>query len=688
MRWRITTAVLMAFLLAAFNTHSASAADLTLKRVMLSTGGVAYLEYEAEVNGEQTLSLDVPLDQVDDILKSIVVYDSKGGVGSASLPGREPLTQVFADLPFSAEALASPAALLTALQGSEIRVGSTHPVTGRILSVVPEAVRLNDNTTTTRTRVSLVAAEGVQQFILEEADSVHFTDPTLEGQVQNALAQLAAHRAKDRRTITLTTKGTGERTVRVGYVVGAPLWKATFRLSLPQDLTATKAHLQGWAVLENMSGEDWKNVELSLVSGNPVSFRQQIYQAYYVTRPEVPVEVAGRILPTPDSGVMRDEKELDPARGGAAQNFDRFRAALAAPAGTPVAPAEAAKSSTGGVAVNAPPPQAPLIEAAAAQEGVTQVTFRLPVPISIESGHSSLVALVDRDVPMERVDLVPANLTGTHPLASVRLTNDTGTGLPPGVVTLYEAGPQGGTYLGDARLSDLPAGETRLLSYAVDDKTKVVREQQYASAVVKGTVASGVLHLTSSWRETVTYRLSAPATEARRVIVEQAMQPGWKLVDPKDDVEQTANAYRVTFDLKPGEGKNLDFVLEQPRLEELHIGDLTQDRIGAIVAAPAIDPALKNAFTEIAQLRQQAAAAKVTADRIKAQITEITQDQARIRANLERVDRDSALHKRYMAKLDDEETRLESLQTESAKADQDAAAKADLVTAYIFSLKI
>src|SRR5215472_8922322 len=102
------------------------AGDLALKRVMLSTGGVAYLEYEAEVDDDATLTLNVPLDQVDDVLKSIVVFDNKGGVGAASLPGRQPLAQLFNDLPFGPEALTSPAALLNALQGAEIRVGASH----------------------------------------------------------------------------------------------------------------------------------------------------------------------------------------------------------------------------------------------------------------------------------------------------------------------------------------------------------------------------------------------------------------------------------------------------------------------------------------------------------------------------------------------------------------------------------
>ena len=159
----------------------AIAGDLALKRVMLSTGGVAYLEYEAEVEGDARLTLNVPLDQVDDVLKSIVVYDSKGGIGAASLPGRQPLTQLFNDLPFGPEALTAPAALLNALQGAEIRVGKSHPISGKLLKVVSETARASDGTTTIRNRVSLVTPEGLQQFILEDAENprrvpVHLKD--------------------------------------------------------------------------------------------------------------------------------------------------------------------------------------------------------------------------------------------------------------------------------------------------------------------------------------------------------------------------------------------------------------------------------------------------------------------------------------------------------------------------------
>src|SRR6201986_4419952 len=122
----------------------AQAQDLALKRVMLSSGGLGYFEYEATVDGDATLKLTVSLDQVDDVLKSLVVYDDKGGVGGLSLPGREPLKQAFKDLPFDESSLGSPAALLATLKGAQVSVGGGRAISGRIVSVEPETATVND----------------------------------------------------------------------------------------------------------------------------------------------------------------------------------------------------------------------------------------------------------------------------------------------------------------------------------------------------------------------------------------------------------------------------------------------------------------------------------------------------------------------------------------------------------------
>src|SRR5215471_12110179 len=237
----------------------AQAQELILKRVMLSSGGLGYFEYEANVEGDATLKLTVGLDQVDDVLKSLVVYDDKGGVGGLSLPGREPLKQAFKDLPFDESSLGSPAALLATLKGAQISVGGGRAMSGRIVSVEPEVVALNDGKSTTqRTRVTLLTDRGLQQFILEDAENLQFADVALREKVAQALMAIQGNRAREARTLELATRGQGKRTVRVAYIVEVPVWKASYRLTLPGDPTATRAGLQGWATVENLSGQDWK----------------------------------------------------------------------------------------------------------------------------------------------------------------------------------------------------------------------------------------------------------------------------------------------------------------------------------------------------------------------------------------------------------------------------------------------
>src|SRR5260370_23624078 len=140
---------------------------------------------------------------------------------------------------------------------------------------------------------------GLTQFVLQDSEAISFADPELQRQVNAALSRIAAYRGAGRRQLHLQVHGSGTRLVRVGYVVAMPLWKASYRLNLPPDPQAASARLQGLAVLENFSRQAWREVELTLLSGNPVTFRQALYESYYVPRPTIPVESGGRVPPPP-----------------------------------------------------------------------------------------------------------------------------------------------------------------------------------------------------------------------------------------------------------------------------------------------------------------------------------------------------------------------------------------------------
>ncbi|MBV9757990.1 MAG: hypothetical protein JO047_13125, partial [Alphaproteobacteria bacterium] len=242
----------------------ASAADLALKRVLLSSAGVGYFEYEAAVEGAAALGLDVPLEQVDDVLNSLVVSDSAGGVGTLELPGRDDAHAAFGNVPFGPAALDSPLAFLNSLQGVEIAVQGPRPMSGRIMhaDVVTETIPGPPGqppAAVPRTRVTLLGADGLRQFVLEEADGVQVADPALRERIGRALEAVRRQTSQSMRHLTLRSSGSAARTVRAAYVAAAPLWKATYRLVLPAE-AGEKARLQGWAVLENQSGAAWDGV--------------------------------------------------------------------------------------------------------------------------------------------------------------------------------------------------------------------------------------------------------------------------------------------------------------------------------------------------------------------------------------------------------------------------------------------
>lgn len=669
MRWLIVALVSLVAL-------PAFAQDLTLKRVMLSSGGLGYFEYEATVEGDANLKLTVSLDQVDDVLKSLVVYDDKGGVGGLSLPGKEPLQQTFKDMPFDQAAFQSPAKLLDALRGAQISVGGPRAMSGRIVSVEEETQILNDGKTTTRrTRVALFTDNGIQQFILEDAENLQFADPALRDKIGQALLAIQSNRAKDSRTLELSARGKGKRLVRVAYIVAAPVWKASYRLTLPGDPNAPKADLQGWATVENLSGQDWKNVELTLVSGRPVAFHQALYEAYYVTRPEVPVEVADRLNPNVD-------------RGGVAVAEAQHERAFGKPAAPMPAPAPAMPMQKSEIAGGKSMSQAGNVEQIQATDAATQVSFKFPSPVTVANGRTLSIPVIERQVPSQRLSLFQSDTNARNPMAAVRITNDSDTGLPPGILTIYERDKGGVAYVGDGRLSNVPVGEKRLIAYALDEKITIEREAAQTQRLATGTIAGGVLHYSRVLRQTATYRIHGPAKEPRQLIIMQRQRPGWTLTKPDaKGMELSEGYYRIPFQLPGGDVVQVaEIVQEQTQQQQLRLLDAKDDQIKVFAQATEFDAKTREALTKVLQLQQAVSEAQRKVTQIDSEKQQIVQEQSRLRDNLARVPAGSDLQKRYLTTLDKQETDLEAIATRRTDAEKAVETARDALRSYVSQL--
>ena len=150
-------------------------------------------------------------------------------------------------------------------------------------------------------QLNLWCADGMRSVKLSELQRVRFLNPVMDNEVRKALETLTLSHDTQKKAVSLNFVGEGKRNVRVGYVIENPIWKTSYRLVLGKE-KEDKPFLQGWAVVENATDEDWKDVRMALVSGRPISFQMDLYTPLYVPRPTVVPELFASLRPVTYNG--------------------------------------------------------------------------------------------------------------------------------------------------------------------------------------------------------------------------------------------------------------------------------------------------------------------------------------------------------------------------------------------------
>jgi hypothetical protein len=292
----------------------AAAADnesrLPVKRVVLYKNGVGYFEHTARVHGTQDLSIDFTTAQLNDVLKSLTAVDlGDGRVSSVRYNSIAPLDERLKSLRLPFGEQVTQTEYLTALRGARVEVHSgSATATGRLLSVEKIRRQHGKDEFEDVTSFSIVTDAGeMRSFDLGAGVSLRIVERELTDEVGRYLGLIGSSRARDVRRMSFTAAGSGDRDIFVSYISEVPIWKSTYRVLFP-DKPGEKPLLQGWAIVDNTIGEDWKDVQLSLVAGAPQSFIQDISQPYYARRPEIPLPES--VMLTPQSHEAT-EKEYD-----------------------------------------------------------------------------------------------------------------------------------------------------------------------------------------------------------------------------------------------------------------------------------------------------------------------------------------------------------------------------------------
>ena len=292
---------------------SESTSRLPVKRVVLYKNGVGYFEHTARVHGTQELAIDFTTAQLNDVLKSLTAVDlGEGRVSSVRYNSIAPLEERLKSLRLPFGEQITQTEYLTALRGARVEVHSgSASVAGRLLSVEKIRRQHGKDDFEDVTTFSVVTDAGeMRNFDLGAGTSVRIAERELTDEVGRYLSLIGSSRARDVRRMSFTASGTGDRDVFVSYISEVPIWKSTYRILFP-DKPGEKPLLQGWAIVDNTIGEDWKDVQLSLVAGAPQSFIQDISQPFYTRRPVIPLPESVMLTPQSHEATVQEFNRLE-----------------------------------------------------------------------------------------------------------------------------------------------------------------------------------------------------------------------------------------------------------------------------------------------------------------------------------------------------------------------------------------
>jgi hypothetical protein len=528
-------------------------------------------------------------------------------------------------------------------------------VTGTILSgrVVRESDK--DRIVEREVAVLLLDSGELRTFDLAAASSVKFEDPKLESQLKDYLIVLNQSRSRDRRSVYVDAMGTGTRQLFASYMTPAAVWKSSYRLLFGAQGDPT---LEGWAIIDNTSGDDWSNVRLSVVSGKPVSFITKLYEPRYVQRPEAELAENRAAAPVVYQGALDALK----AQAAAAPQAAQREAGIA-----------------GGVfnAARARVEESSIAATAGARETGELFEYSFASPVTVKQGESAMLPFLQQKIGARKL-LVYAETYGLNPRDAAEITNNTGKTLDGGPITVYDAG----NYAGEALVETLPMGDKRLISYGVDLGTRITTAFDSSPNVVREIhFRRGVLTSRMAAQETKTYTIKNVDAKPKTLVIEHAQRRGYSLLERKPS-ETTANAYR--FEVKLAASATETFPVREERVydQTTSVSSMTPDVLATFVQNKVLSDAARRQLDQIAQKKSEVAANEAAVRQTEADLNSLTQDENRLRSNIESLNRVSGQQdqvQQYARQLAATEAKLATLRdTQSDLRRKGAALQSEL----------
>ena len=619
-----------------------SAADLPITEVTLYKHGVAHLERSGELKPGETARLDFKPDDMNDVLKSLTVTDRNGGkVNGVRYDSSDPLEKRLADFPFQLGSGASLAAFLDQMKGAriELKLGAGDTA-GVIISARVVEQSDKDRPSQHEVLVLLMDSGDIRNFDLGAASAVKLSDPKQQSQLAAYLAVLNQSHARDRRSVYIDAVGSAARQLIASYMTPAPVWKSSYRLMFG---AAGEPTLEGWAIIDNTSGDDWNNVRLAVVSGKPVSFITRLYEPRYIQRPFAELAENQAAAPIVYQGAMEAAKDQ---RAAAPKVQVQAQAGALPLNGRNFAMVDAIGPSS-------------FAATADTRQAGELFEYSFAAPVTVKQGESAMLPFLQQKIGARKL-LVYSENYGLNPRDAAELTNNTGKTLDGGPITVYDAG----SYAGEALVETLPMSDKRLISYGVDLGTRVTTAFDSSQAVVREIhFQRGILTTRNALQETKTYTIKNVDAKAKTLVIEHTQRPGYTLMERKPS-ETTPSAYRFEVKLAASDTQTFPVREEHVYDESLSVTNLTPDVLAVYIQNKSLNENARRQLDQIAQKKREISTNDSAIRQAEADVTSLTQDQTRLRSNIESLNRVSGQQDQvqtYARQLAAAETKLAAL---------------------------
>jgi hypothetical protein len=688
------------------------AVSLPMTRVVLFNSGVGYFSRSGEIEGDARVDLTFQEADVNDLLKSMVLEDfGNGRIAAVSYDSREPISRTLSSFAINLNGDPSYANILSQVRGERVEVtvqptAQNQPgkLTGAIVGVEVQKVPAGKDTIEVEV-LNMWCAEGLRSVKLTEIQQLRFSNPVIESEFRRALEVLALNHDAEKKAVSLHFTGDGKRKVQVGYVIEAPIWKTSYRLVL--DPEKGKPHLQGWAIVENPTDEDWNGVKMALISGRPISFKMDLYNPLFVPRPTVEPELFASLRPpTYDGGfnrrhdaLVKDLTNEDPGLDIAPQarrnrmesKLKQDKAKKQDDALTELADSMALGArfkGAAGVADNRTGLQvqkelAKRIATDSVNSAATGAQlgdffqYSIDHTVSLARQKSALLPIVGKDVEGARVSIYNPAVQPKHPLLGLRFKNTTGMHLSQGPITVFE----GSTYAGDTRVLDVQPNEERLVSYAIDLGTEVDPQVGDGSSRITSIKAvKGIVTTITKVREVKKYRIANRSEQDRTLVIEHPNRTNqfFKLVETDKPIEDTKDVYRFQTSVKAKEEKTFVVAEERDVHTSVALSNNPDGQIRYFLSLNEASPSLKAKLTEAMKVKSTWDSSLRELNQVNADLQRLAADQDRIRKNLANTPKEAEVYTVYLKKLSEQEKEIDGLTAKQKKlmAEEFAAKKA------------